>query len=588
MIFDFNLGFNNKTLDPKTQRPLIAISAHTIDESSALHIAYSKAIIAAGGTPLIVPHYADEATLKALVSKVDGLLLSGGADVEAAYFKEETLEGLTECNAVRDYYEFMLLRAALDYGLPIFGICRGLQLINIALGGSIYQDLPSQFPTTPLNHSILTNRHLGVHDVEIREESWLSRILQTTKISVNSRHHQGLKKIAPQLKVTAYAEDGVVEAAEAYPERRIIGVQWHPENMATKGDSAAMQRLFRFFVDEARLYSMAKEIHGLAPVVDSHCDTPMLYDEGGFDLSMRNELAKVDIAKMEEGRLDATITVAYIPQRTPKDEATDKAFEILNRFVADLSNNSERAVVVRSVEELLKAKGQGLRSVMLGVENGLAVGSDLSDLDKFKELGVVYITLCHNGSNDICDSGTGESLHSGVSEFGREVIQRMNELGITIDISHSSHDSTLQAVELSSQPIIASHSSCKALCDHPRNLSDEAIQLIAKSGGVVQICCYSDFLTNAAGKEATIVDLVSHIEYVVELVGYDYVGVGSDFDGGGGVAGFEAANDFICLTVELLRREHTRENIAKIIGGNILRVLSNNLAGSLVNSSQKI
>ncbi|MFI3266879.1 MAG: membrane dipeptidase [Rikenellaceae bacterium] len=575
MIFDFNKGFDNQCVELGVRRPLIAISANVIDENSALHKAYCKAIINAGGAPLIVPHVCEYAALKAIMMNVDGVLFSGGADVDAHYFGGQDLGELTECNAERDYHEFMLLRMAINCGVPIFGICRGFQLINIALGGDIYQDLPSEYPVAPLNHSVLTNKHLGVHDVQIEQGSLLHKILQTTNISVNSRHHQGLKDIAPSLKVVALSSDNLVEAVEAYPNHKIIAVQWHPENMAADGDNAAMKRLFEFFVAEARLYAQAKRIHNIFPVVDSHCDTPMLYAKGGFDLSRRNSEAKVDIIKMEEGFVDATITVAYIPQSTPAHQAYDKAIGILNRFVEDVSKHGDSMVVVRDVEQLLDAKSRGLKSVMLGIENGLALGDNLDNLDVFKELGVVYITLCHNGSNAICDSAAGEKPFGGLSEFGRKVIARMNYLGITVDISHSSEQTTMQAVALSKQPIIASHSSCKALCDHRRNLSDEAIVAIAKAGGVVQICGYGGFL--ASDREATVHDIVSHIEHAVSLVGYNHVGIGSDFDGDGGVIGFDGANEFTCLTVELLRKGHKQDDIAKIMGGNILRVLSQNL-----------
>ena len=168
----------------------------------------------------------------------------------------------------------------------------------------------------------------------------------------------------------------------------------------------------------------------------------------------------------------------------------------------------------------------------------------------------------------------GEQPHGGVSEFGREVIERMNQLGITVDVSHSSELSTMQAIELSQQPLIASHSSCKALCDHPRNLSDGVIRAIANVNGVVQICAYDGFLCRDA--KATIYDIVAHIEHAVAIVGYNHVGIGSDFDGGGGVDGFRGANEFVNLTAELLRRGHERTDIAKIMGGNILRVLSQN------------
>lgn len=336
-----------------------------------------------------------------------------------------------------------------------------------------------------------------------------------------------------------------------------------------------MQRLFEFFISEAQLLRTARKIHAANPIIDSHCDTPMLYDSESLDLSQRSAVAKVDIAKMEEGRLDATITVAYTPQSTPPHLATERAIDILKRFTKDIASHPSRVSLVRNPEELLSAKRAGKRAVMLGLENGLALGDSLENINIFKELGIQYITLCHNGSNAICDSAKGEKPHNGISEFGGKVIARMNQLGITVDISHSSEQATLQAVEISKQPIIASHSSCKALCDHPRNLSDQAIRAVAASGGVVQICGYGGFL--ATDRSATIHDIVAHIEHAASLVGYDHVGIGSDFDGDGGVAGFDGANEFISLSVELLRRGVTESDVAKVMGGNILRVLTNNL-----------
>ncbi len=327
----------------------------------------------------------------------------------------------------------------------------------------------------------------------------------------------------------------------------------------------------------ADLRARAVAIHAKYPIVDSHCDTPMLYETCGFDLSADNVDAKVDLPKMIRGHLDSTITVAYIPQSTPSEIAFDRASAILSQFRSDIAKLGYSILIAKDVSEVFAAKERGVKSIMLGVENGLAIGSDLSNIDSFRAEGVLYITLCHNGSNSICDSAAGLPLHGGISPFGEQVIERMNDLGITIDISHSAESSTWGALKLSRQPIIASHSSCKALCDHPRNLSDEAIKAIAEQGGVVQICAYRAFL-NRDESRASIADIVAHIEHVIALCGgYDSVGIGSDFDGGGGVDGFEDAGDFINLTIELLRRGHADENIAKIMGGNILRVLASNL-----------
>ncbi|MFR9584489.1 MAG: membrane dipeptidase, partial [Rikenellaceae bacterium] len=282
---------------------------------------------------------------------------------------------------------------------------------------------------------------------------------------------------------------------------------------------------------EGELRNRAVEIHALNPTVDSHCDTPMLYEEGGFNFESDNNIAKVDLPKMTRGHLDTAIVVAYLPQFTPPDQATSKALEILRRFKTDIAKLNDKVVIAKGVGEIFAAKFTGLKSIMLGVENGLAIGSDISNIDLFKKEGAIYITLCHNGSNNICDSAVGSQPHNGVSSFGRQVIERMNNLGITVDISHSAESSTWDALRLSRQPIIASHSSCKAICDHPRNLSDETIKAIASQGGVVQICAYSAFL-NPDENKASIHDIVAHIEHVITLTkSYNFVGIGSDFDG---------------------------------------------------------
>ncbi|MFI3316033.1 MAG: membrane dipeptidase [Rikenellaceae bacterium] len=574
MIYNFEKGFNDNESLGFAPRPIIAISANIIDENSALHFAYSQAIIDAGAVPVIVPATCDEQALCALMRGVDGLLLSGGADIDARYFGEENVPNLTDLNLTRDYYELALLRAAIDYNLPILGICRGCQLINIALGGSIYQDLESMYPQKPLEHSVLHPREKGVHSIAIDESSMLHKIVGKKVLDVNSRHHQAIKHVAPSLRVSARSQDGVIEAIEGYPTHKIIALQCHPENLATTAQSPEMIKLFAFFACEAELYRKAKNIHLTNPIVDSHCDTPMLYESGKFNFSIRNSSSQVDLIKMQQGYLDSTITVAYISQQTPKEVAVTKAFSILKRFAEDIEKLKPNVEIARSAEDVARAKARGAKSILLGVENGLAIGDDIENIDRCKELGVSYITLCHNGANDICDSAIGDELYGGVSPFGAAVIQRMNALGITVDISHSSHKSTMQALALSSQPIIASHSSAKALCHHPRNLSDEAIVAIAAKGGVIQTCAYAEFVREDV--PATIHDYIAHIEHIISLVGVDHVGVGSDFDGGGGVAGFNAANDFINVTIELLRAGHTAEDIAKIMGGNILRVLSDN------------
>ena len=224
----------------------------------------------------------------------------------------------------------------------------------------------------------------------------------------------------------------------------------------------------------------------------------------------------------------------------------------------------------------LGANGAGKSSlirILLGLENGYAIGKDLENISRFKDLGVSYITLCHNGDNDICDSAKGNAEWNGLSPFRKEVIHKMNESGILVDISHAAESTFYQALELSSTPIIASHSSARSLCNHPRNLTDEQLKALAAQGGVAQICRYKGFIIEHAEK-ASLSDAIRHINHIVDLVGIDHVGIGSDFDGDGELIGCRASNELINITVRLLKEGYTEEEIAKIWGGNFLRVLT--------------
>jgi membrane dipeptidase len=216
---------------------------------------------------------------------------------------------------------------------------------------------------------------------------------------------------------------------------------------------------------------------------------------------------------------------------------------------------------------------------MIGVENGFAIGQELKKLREFYELGARYITLTHNGHNDICDSsiprealGDKKTEHNGLSNFGREVIAEMNRLGMMCDASHISDESFFELIEASKAPIIVSHSSCRALAGHPRNLTDEQLVALARKSGVIQITAVKSFLRPASGVEADVRTFVDHIEHVVKLVGIDYVGIGSDFDGGGGIEGFNDHCEAPNVTIELVRRGYSEEDICKIWSGNFLRV----------------
>jgi len=208
---------------------------------------------------------------------------------------------------------------------------------------------------------------------------------------------------------------------------------------------------------------------------------------------------------------------------------------------------------------------------LLGVENGYGIGKDLANLQKLADRGVIYITLSHNGQNDICDSHEGKPEHNGLSEFGKQVIKEMNRLGIIVDISHTSEKTSFDALEISKYPVIASHSSVKALCNHSRNISDDLMKAIATKGGVIQVCLYGDFIKEDG--KATVKEVVDHIDYIVKKVGIDYVGIGSDYDGGGELIGLTNAGDMPQITLELLRRGYSEKDIAKIWGGNFMRVM---------------
>jgi microsomal dipeptidase-like Zn-dependent dipeptidase len=217
-------------------------------------------------------------------------------------------------------------------------------------------------------------------------------------------------------------------------------------------------------------------------------------------------------------------------------------------------------------------KHQGLKSIMLGIENGLALEGKLENLQHFADRGVVYVTLCHNGDNDICDSARGNNTHNGVSAFGEQVIREMNRLGILVDLSHGGEKSFYDALDISSQPIVCSHSSSRALCDHPRNLSDDQMRALAAKGGVAQTTIYHGFLKKDG--EATILDVMAHLDHAIDVMGIDHVGLGTDFDGDGGVLGLADSSELINFTRQLLARRYSEQDIQKIWGGNFLRVMA--------------
>ena len=218
---------------------------------------------------------------------------------------------------------------------------------------------------------------------------------------------------------------------------------------------------------------------------------------------------------------------------------------------------------------------RGVTSVMRGIENGYAIGEDLSKLEEYRKMGLVYVTLCHNNDNQICESARHdegyETFGKGLSDFGSQVVKEMNRVGLLIDLSHASEQTFYDTLDLSAVPVVCSHSNCRALCDHPRNLTDEQLKALAEKGGVVQINFYHGFLRKDG--EATVEDVVRHILHAMEVAGEDYVGIGSDFDGDGGVKGVASAAEMMNLTRLLLQAGVTEAQLEKLWGGNFLRVM---------------
>ena len=559
-----------------SNHPLIGISANYREGDSCIENSYALSILEAGGVPVLIPVCTDIEILREMVKRLDGLLLTGGGDINPLFAKEDPIPQLQEYNIIRDQYDFTLVKLATDRCIPIFGICRGHQVINLAFGGNNYQDIYSQRQTPTLKHSQSVSREYGSHTVLIEKESQLFNIMGTDSLVVNSFHHQAIKDVAPGFHVSATSPDGIIEAMEGRPAYPIFSVQWHPEKMAVRPDQQ-MQRLFHYFVNEAKLFARAKNFHEQQLAVDSHCDTPMKFTED-FDFSLRHNNVKVDLPKMQEGLEDAVFMVAYLHQED-RDEnslqaATQKAIDILYQIAEQAKRLQTQVGIAYSADDLVFLKNAGKKAIFLGIENGYALGKDLSNLTLFKNMGVSYITLCHNGDNDICDSAKGNHEHNGLSDFGRKVVTEMNRLGIIVDISHAGDKTVSDVLEISTAPIIASHSSCRSLCNHPRNLTDEQIRAIAAKGGVIQICLYGPFLKDSG--EATIEDAIAHINHVVQLVGIEHVGIGTDFDGDDEekLTGCRAANELPRLTMELLRQGYSETDLARLWGGNLLRVLN--------------
>ena len=375
--------------------------------------------------------------------------------------------------------------------------------------------------------------------------------------------------------------------------------------------------------DSDKFEKKANRIHEKCLTVDTHCDTPMLMIKPGFSVRDENKApqSRVDLPRMKKGGLDAMFFAVFTSQKPRTEENYQKTYALANQMLdsihAMLKKDSDLATLALKAEDLAKIEKTGKRAIYIGMENGFPLAKDISRVEEFYKRGVRYITLCHSFHNDICDSSSDgkPAEHNGVSDFGKQVISEMNRLGMMVDVSHASDKSFYDAIELSKAPIIASHSSVRVIAQHNRNMTDEMIKKLAAKGGVIQICLLDEYVKNPdtttvnykrikqirkiyandldkmteAQKDAmfkewddlkawkqkdmpSVKDLCDHIDHVKNLVGVDYVGIGSDFDGGGGLMDCGDVSQFPNITKELLRRGYTETEIRKIWGGNLLRV----------------
>ena len=315
--------------------------------------------------------------------------------------------------------------------------------------------------------------------------------------------------------------------------------------------------------------------------IDTHIDINIDNFTDSLNYTMNTD-TQFNLPNMMEGDLDVAWLVVYTAQGELNEEGYEAAydnaiskFDAIDRLVNEYARDQvELALTSDDVRRIL-AKGK--KVIMIGVENAYSMGLDTSNVKKFWDRGARYVSLSHNGHSQFTDSNTGEfdgtTLHNGLSELGKEVIELLNYYGIMIDISHPSKEAIRQMAELSKAPIIASHSSSRALRDHPRNLDDEQLNWIKENGGVIQTTALGSFLTDRKDPPANMDDFMDHIDYMVKKIGIDHVGISSDFDGGGGIVGWDDASETMNVTSALRERGYSESEIAKLWGGNLLRVL---------------
>ncbi len=355
-------------------------------------------------------------------------------------------------------------------------------------------------------------------------------------------------------------------------------------------------------------WKRALKLHYNALVIDGHIDTPTLIFEQDYEIGEWHTSAAVDLPRMNSGGLDAAFFAIFTPSiRGNGKPAFDYVLDVA-RKVKEQVEGSEFAELVSNSDDILRISRAEKKAIIFALEGGNLLSGDFSRIQELHDLGIRYVTISHNRSHSWADSALDSPLWNGIGDIGDKIIQEMNRVGIILDVSHTSDEVVKDASEISIAPIIASHSSARGLVNHPRNLSDESIQLIAGSGGIIMINFY-DMLINTAFdasvmdevekmvntqhdgnlrmyyrstfqvksargiRNARVDDILDHIDYVVKLVGVDHVGLGSDFDGAAGPVGMENVSKLPYLTYGLVKRGYSDEEIYKILGSNLIRVL---------------
>jgi membrane dipeptidase len=363
----------------------------------------------------------------------------------------------------------------------------------------------------------------------------------------------------------------------------------------------------------------ARKLHFSSIVVDTHDDTTQRFLDGKFDLGPRDASGSIDIPRMKEGNLNAIFFSIWIPSKITGPEAIKRAMDQIDAVREQIRKHPNALALATTAAEIREARKQGKIAALLGLEGGHMIASDLGVLRNYAALGVRYMTLTHSGNDEWADSSTDKPAHNGLSDFGKDVVREMNRLGMIVDISHVSDKTFYDALEVSKAPLIASHSSCRAICDAPRNMTDQMIKDLAAKGGVIQINYHIGFLSQEfrdaekanpeiekqiqaevakrcadnearqliegdrivheymnAGKLPRVdyTKIIEHIDHAVKLVGAEHVGLGSDFDGAVMPFGMEDASKLPQITEALLQKGYSESDIRKILGENTLRVMT--------------